>query len=331
MITYTTATSLLQSLTKVDSGDTTNTALLQQFWNESRRTVASIRSGNWPWLEIEKTTDTVADQDYVYIPNDMRKVTGVRVVVGSGTSATIYIPRLIFDTQKWELILAYRLGSNQYPYFCYQQGQKLLFSPIPSVTGTHVTLIGRRQVRDVNLADYTTGSIVSIANGATTVTGTGTTWTSGMAGQYINIPRADAANKGDGYWYEIASITSTTVLELVKAYQGTAISAGSASYTIGQITYEPEAYQMAPIYRACALFFQVNQPMQPEQANRYWKLYDGGQEAGMSQLVGGLIGQMIEEAAETFEGGYIPPGDRDVVDLQIAPYYFPTQDATGLG
>ena len=331
MLTYTSATALLQSMSKVYSTDTTNTALLQQLWNESRRTVASIRGGSWPWLEVERTVDTVADQNYVYIPNNMRKVTGVRVVVGSGTSATIYLPRLVFDAQKWELILAYRLGSNQYPYFCYQQGQKLLFSPIPSETGTDVVLIGRRKITDVNIADYTTGTITSIANAATTVTASGSTWTTGMAGQWIRITQTAAANGGDGEWYEVASVTSSTVLELVKPYQGTSITAGTAVYTMGQITYEPESYQMAPVYRALALFFQINQPMQPEQANRYWRLYDGGQEAGLATLVGGMIGQMLEETAGTFEGGYIPPGDRDATDLQIAPYYFPTQDATGFG
>lgn len=317
------------SLTKVPSSDTTNTTLLQNLWNESRRTVSSIRGGAWPWLEIQRTVDTVADQDYVYIPNDIRKVTGVRVVVGSGTSATIYLPRLVFDTQKWELILAYRLGSNQYPYFCYQQAQKLLFSPIPSVTGTHVTIIGRRKITDVNIADYTTGTITTLTSGATTVTASGSSWGTGMAGQWIRITQTAAANGGDGEWYEIASITSTTVLELVKPYQGTSIAGGTAVYTMGQITYEPEAYQMAPIYRAMALFYQINQPMQPEQANRYWKLYDGGQEAGLSTLVGGLIGQMLEESGGTFEGGYLSPGDNMAGPWSGVPYYFPTGDASG--
>lgn len=331
MLTFSSATSLMQSLAKVSSADTTNTTLLQQLWNESRRTVSSIRGGSWPWLEIERSVLTVANQNYVYVPNDMRKVTAVRVAVGSGSSATIYQPRLVFDAQLWQLILAYRLGSNQYPYFCYQQGQKLLFSPYPDTDGVTVTLIGRRKIVDVNIADYTTGSIVSIASAATTVTGSGTSWTSGMAGQWIRITQTAAANGGDGEWYEVASITNSTSLELVKPYQGTSIVAGTALYTLGQITYEPEAYQMAPVYRALALFAQSNSPLEPSISTGWWKLYDGGQEAGLAALVGGMIGQMLEESAGTFEGGYIPPGDRYATDLQIAPYYIPTQDATGLG
>lgn len=327
MLTFTGAQSLLQSMSGVPSTDTTATTLLMQYWNQSRQTVAGIKGGNWPWLEFEKTLDTVADQDYLYVPNDMRKVTAVRAVVGSGTSATIYLPVEVCDVKRWQLILAYRLGSNTYPYFAFQQGQKMFFSPIPSVSTTDVIMTGKRKIYDLSIADYTTGTIVSIANAGTTVTGSGTTWATGMAGQWIRITKTAAANGGDGEWYEVASVTSTTVLELVKPYQGTSIAAGSATYTMGQITYEPETWQMAPIYRALALYwgFKENTVL----STSYWMSYDGGQEIGKRDEPGGMIGQMLYEAGETFDGNYIAPGDRLITQLQQAPYYFPTQDASG--
>lgn len=330
MITYSTALATLQQITGVQTTDTVNSAFLMQYWNDSRRTVGAIRGGTWPWLEIERTVNTVQDQNFLYVPNDMRKVTAVRVVVGTGTSATVYLPYEVCDIKKWQLILAYHLGSNQYPYFCYQQGQKLLFSPIPSVTDTPVIITGHQTIRDINIADYTTGTIASIANGATMVTGSGTTWTSGMAGQYIRITQTNAANGGDGYWYEIASITSSTILELVKPYQGTTISAGSAAYTMGPATYLPEAWQMAPIFRATAQYWNLKENM--VLANSYWRQYDGGLEAGLlppGSAPGGIVGQMLEEASETFDGSYIKPSDKQIANLQQAPYYFPTQDASG--
>lgn len=329
MLTYSQSVSLLQQMTKVNSQDTTNTALLVQFWNESIRAIASMRSGNWPWLEITKTVETVADQDYVYIPNDMRKVSAVRVVVGTGTSATVYLPRLVYNPEHWETVLAMRLGTNQYPYYCYQQGQKLLFSPIPSDTGTDVILIGRKNVRDLSIADYTTGTIVTATNGSTAIVGSGTTWTKDMIGRYIRITETTAANGGDGFWYEIGGWTNSTNITLTKPYEGTSIAAGSAAYTIGQVPVIPEAYQLAPIYRAVWQYFQINDPLHQERWGMYAKMYDGGQEAGLSTLVGGFIGQMLEEAAGTFEGAYIPPGDKDFTDVQQAPYYFPNQLASG--
>lgn len=330
MITYSTALSTLQAITGVQSTDTANSALLIQFWNDSRRTVGAIRGGTWPWLEIERTLLSTADQNYLYVPNDMRKVTTIRVNVGTGTSVTTYVPVEVCDVKKWQIILAYRLGSNQYPYFCYQQGQKLLFSPVPSVTGTEFVITGHQNIKDINIADTTAGSIVSIALGATTVTGTGTSWTSGMAGQYIRITQTNAANGGDGYFYEVASITDSTHLELVKPYQGTSISAATAAYTMGFGTYFPESWQMAPIFRATAQYWNLKENMLL--ANSYWKQYDGGKEAGLLSAdapIGGMVGQMLEEASETFDGAYIPPIDNQLANVQQAPYYYPTQDASG--
>lgn len=326
MITYSQALSTLQTLSGIQSTDTNNSALLIQFWNDSRRTVASIRSGNWPWLEIQRTVDTVANQDYIYIPNDMRKVTGIRAVVGTGTSATIYLPRLLFDTQKWEVALAMRLGSNQYPYYAYQQAQQIKFAPTPSVTGTHIILIGRRNIKDVNIADVTNVTVTTATTDSTALVVSGS-MTADMVGRYIRITETTAANGGDGYWYEIGAYTDANNISLLKPYQGTSIVAGTAACTIGQITYEPEAYQMAPIYRAVAQFWDFKEDM--VLSERYWRLYDGGVEIGKATLVAGLIGQMLEEAGETMEGAYMPPSDRDFQGLFSAPYYYPWQDASG--
>lgn len=331
MITYSEGQTLLSSLSGVLTTDTTSMSLLTGFWNASRRTVGGIRGGTWPWLETEKTVDTVADQNYVFIPNTLRKITAVRVVVGTGTSATIYLPIQLCDVKRWQVALAARLGSNQYPYFAYPQGPKLLFTPIPSETGVDVILTGPRKIVDLNQTDYTTGSIVSIANGATTVTGTGTSWTSGMAGRWIRITATAAANGGDGEWYEVATITDTTHLELTKPYQGTSIAAATAAYTLGQITYEPETWDMAPINRALALYWQLKE--NTVLAKNYWMEFDGGLEAGFlppGSPPGGMIGQMLDEASETWDGNYIAPSNNDLANVQIAPYYYPTQDASGL-
>jgi len=325
MLTYSSALSTLQQLSGVPSTDTTNSALLIQMWNDSRRTVASIRGGNWPWLAIERTVETVADQDYVYIPNDMRRVTAVRTVVGSGTSSTIYLPRLVFDEQKWQMVLAMRLGSNQFPYFVFQQGQKLKLNPIPSETGVDTILLGRRQVKDVNIADVTNITVTTATTDSTAITLSGNA-TADFVGRWIRITQTSAANGGDGEWYEIGSYTNATTIGLVKPYQGTSIVGGTAASTIGFITYEPEAYQMAPIYRALAQWWDFKENM--VLSERYWRLYDGGQEIGKVEIPAGMIGQMLEEAGETFDGHYISPNDNDFGGWP-GNYWYPWQQASG--
>jgi len=77
------------------------------------------------------------------------------------------------------------------------------------------------------VAPYGTGT-VSVTNGSTTVTGSGTSWTSGMAGRHFRLSNAIP-------FYKIASVTDATHLELFSAY-GSNDAAGQA-YTIFQHIY----------------------------------------------------------------------------------------------
>lgn len=326
MITYTNGKQLLQQLS--GNSSTEATSLLVRFWNDSRRTVAAIGGGKWPWLEIEETAKTIADQDFVQIPNNIRRVITIRQQNGDTVGSVIYPIRMIFDQQRWDAILAMLLGSSNVPFFGYQRGNRLYIQPIPSATDMNVIMRGRVKITDLSLEDYTTGSVSAITSGAVTVTGSGTSWTSGMAGMYIRITQTETANGGDEAWYEISSVTNTTTLVLVKKYQGTTITAGSAGYVIGQVTYEPESYHMAPIYRALAQYWDYKEDMTLSQ--RYWRAYDGGVEAGLSKEYGGLVGQMMEEANESMEGNYISPAPRDGIGRgNWPPYWFPYDDATG--
>jgi hypothetical protein len=138
-----------------------------------------------------------------------------------------------------------------------------------------------------------------------------------MTGRYIRITDNNADNNGDHYWYKIASVTDNTHLVLTAPYEGTSITAGSASYVIGEMSPIPESYDVAPVYRAVALYwsYKENETL----AEHYWRLYDGGKEAGFSDTIGGLIGQMLEEAAETIEGAYIAPGQVRMIDPNVPP------------
>lgn len=249
------------------------------------------------------------------------------VYSGSGSSSdTIYSPEMIFDPVRWKTILQYRLGTGDVPYYTYVENTSYKIQPTPSTTGNLIVLRGRLRVRSLGIADYTTGTIVSIANGGTAVVGSGTTWTADMVGRYIQITESDTANKGDGFWYEIGSYTSATSIGLTKPYEGTAIVAGAAAYTLGQVPIVPEAYQPAILFRSVALYYQQQKDLAT--AKTYWMMYDGGKEAGYTDDYGGLILEMLENEGETEEGAYIPPYG-SINNVMQAPYYFANQQASG--
>lgn len=321
-------TQLNQTYQDYTDSSAENVTIGEQSNNDSIRTICNLQGGKLRFLEATKDMLTVANQESYQIPNGFRKLIDLYVYSGSGSSSdTIYAPEMVFDPTKWKLIKQYRLGTSDVPYFTYVENTSYKIQPIPSTSGNLITLRGRLKVRDLSIADYTTGTIVSVANAGTAVVGSGTTWTEDMVGRYIQITETTAANGGDNFWYQIGGWTDATHITLLTPYEGTSISAGSATYTIGQVPVVPEAYQMAIVYRSVALYWENKEEV--NKAKVYWLKYDGGNEAGYNPNYGGLIGQMIENEGETEEGAYIPPFGQGSNTIMQAPYYFPFQLASG--
>ncbi len=368
--------------------------------NDSIRTICNLQGGKLRFLETTHDLMTIAGREGYQIPNKFRKVIDCWVTVGqldtNPNTNTIYMPIMLFDPTKWKLVLAYKLGTNDYPYYTYVENQTLKLQPIPASNGNTITIRGRLNTIDLTFEDYTTGTIVTCPllntftaivaadatsatltgawanatglytitfsngeqrvatftnastsvtwddgiteaatasievgseNGGSFVIGSGTSWATGMAGRYIKITNTSAANGGDGFWYQVDEVIDATHLTLTKQYTGTPIVAGTATYTLGEMSVIPEAYDIAVVYRTCALYWKDHD--NDAKADYYWRLYDGGNEAGFNEEYGGVIGQMLANEGETEEGSYIPPtGDMSTTIMQ-APYYFPNQLASG--
>lgn len=321
MKTYTETLGLLQKMTKVDSGDTANNTFLMQLYDDSVRTILNIRGGKWWFLEGFEIVSTQAGVASYVIPANIRKITTLTVTVGT----TIYSPTPVFNSQDWQLIKSSNMGSDDATLYYYPTNGNVELYPAPASDSNTILIFGRKTYRSVNIADYTTGTISAVTNGGTTVTGSGTSWNTSMINKWIKITNTSSTNGGDGVWYKISGVSSTTSLTILQKYQGTTITAGSAAYIIGDVTILPEAYDMAPIYRTLALWNQINNPTDPKIAINYWKLYDGGQEAGLSNEVNGILGQMLENEGASMEASYISPLPYQNLDPNSPP-----RDITGL-
>lgn len=317
MKSYTESIALLNSMTKVPATDTTTTTLLAQLWNDSVKALCNIRGGKLRFLEDTKNITTIASTSTYPVPARFRKVIDIYVTVGT----TVYRPTPIYDPEMWNRILAANLGTSDTPLYYYVHGRKFDIQPASSSTAGTITVRGRLAVPDQNVADQSV-TVTDVATGGTAVTVSSGALAS-MAGKFLRITASTtgAASKGDGFWYEIDSATPTTTINLVAPYQGTTLSGASAAATVGQMTPIPEAYDNAPIYRTLALFYSINTPNDVAAINKWWKMYDGGQEAGLSALVGGLVGQMLENEGETTEGAYISPNAISNTDPNNPPRY----------
>lgn len=120
------------------------------------------------------------------------------------------------------------------------------------------------------------GPIISYTIAGNVVTGSGTSWTTNMAGRWLNIPQtASNSTSGDDEWYQILSVQSSTSLTLYNDYQGQNVS--SASYTIGETPLLPEDYQDLALWRALWIYYTSIVP-NPNQAKGYLEMYEKGKE-----------------------------------------------------
>lgn len=214
-------------------------------------------SKKFNFLEASLYSSTVASQQFYELPKNFGKLKSITVTIGT----TKYQPILITSRELWDKINATTSITSDVPEYCFIFDKQIGFYPKPSSATTNaIYLQYHKTLKDLSIADYTTGTIVSIANGGTAVVGSGTTWTVKMAGMFIQITDSSTANTGDGEWYEIESVESATTLTLKVPYQGLSIAAGSGAYTIGQVSLLPEDIQILPVFQALIPYFTSVKP-----------------------------------------------------------------------
>lgn len=300
MLTYDGAITFYKSLT--NNTETANVTFGATTINESIRTL--LGATNWPFLEATYTTTTTASTQSYALPGNYRKIDDVTVTVGT----TVYRPKEVTSRKDWDYVNSTTGITSNIPSYYYVYAGLIYLWPTPSSSSLTITINYRKTVKDISIADYTIGSVVSIANGGTAVVGTGTTWTSKMIGRYIRITDSDTANTGDGLWYQISAVGSTTTLTLARPYSGTAISAGTASYTIGDCMVIPEDYQNAPVYRAAAL---------------YWLKEDMGRSQSLMTMYEQMRDQMLIDWGNKTTDPTVDDGEDDIQINPNLAYFAP--------
>jgi len=240
MKSYTEGRTLYGTLTKNTA--TANLSLGDQIASDDHRAICAAK--DWPFLERLRTLTTKASAEFYALPHDCDQVRSVAVIV----SSIRHTPRQAPDRAFWDRLNTSSITSDTPEYWFAFDGELGLW-PKPVSAGNTINVTQKTRAIDLNVADYTTGHIVttSTTDAVTTLTGGGSTvWTAQMVGRWLRITYADDEKTGDGVWYEIASVPSGTSLTLVRTYGGTALATATAAYTIGQMPLLPEAYHDLP-------------------------------------------------------------------------------------
>jgi hypothetical protein len=196
------------------------------------------------WTRKEVTTNLVANQQYYTFPEDMVRITTVRV-----TSGGLTLPVTLIDSEEmWNRINLIPAMTVGIPTTGFIRGKNELgLYPIPSVNATNGLIVSYEpRLRDMSIDDATPS--INPTNGSATVAASSNVFNSKMVGMSLQV-----TDGSDGNWYPIVGYTSQTSITIENVYQGPT-STGVASL-IGQVPDIPEDYHLGLVYYAAYNYF----------------------------------------------------------------------------
>lgn len=214
-------------------------------------------TGTGTFAGVITTTITTSGVSTYPLPANVSKVKTSTINVGQ----LVYTAAPVQSIQEWTQLNALPYTAEIVAYFFIYQGF-INFWPIPSNTGDLVTFYCQIRVPDMNITDYTTGTLSGLAAGSNTVTGVGTAWnTTGnfQTGTDLipqNLYLTIDAPEGDGLPYLIERFNSDTSLTLYKPLASLPNSSGTATnYRIGQYPLLFEDFQDMIVYWALKIYY----------------------------------------------------------------------------
>ena len=196
---------------------------------------------------------TVAQTQFYNLPPQIKKLINLTVTIGG----VVWSPKECPSREYWDSLNTITFYQDFPSYYFVYNGQVGIF-PIPASSSNTITMNYKTRITDLSQTDYTTGT-VAITTNTTIVTGSGTTFSNSMIGQWLKVAfsSTNAAN-GDNQWYQIASVTSATVLVLKNVYSGATVTGGT--FIIGEVPILPEDYQDLPLFRMAYIYYTTRFP-----------------------------------------------------------------------
>lgn len=225
--------------------------------------------------EKSYTTVTASGIQFYNLPPQVKKIINVTVSIGN----VLWQPKECPSREFWDYLNTIQFNQDYPSYFFVYNGQVGIF-PTPSSNSNTITMNYKTRIIDMSKADVT--GTCTITTNATTVTAAGTPFLNWMAGNWIRVAYSDTnSSNGDNQWYQIASVTSSTVLVLKNAYTGATVTAGS--FTIGEVSLLPEDYQDLPLWRLGMIYYSTRFP-DKIRFEEYKDLYETGFDALNSEF-----------------------------------------------
>lgn len=220
--------------------------------------------------ERSYATITTSNQQFYNLPPQVKKLINVTVFIGS----TLWQPKECPSREYWDYLNTITFDQD-YPSFFFVFNGQVGIWPVPASNGNTITMNYKTRIVDLSMQDVT--GTCGVTTNTTTITASGTPFLNWMAGQWIRIATSSSnTTSGDNQWYQIDSVTSTSVLVLKNKYTGNTVVSGS--FTVGETPVLPEDYQDLALWRMGYIYYTTRFP-DPTRAKLYKELYDDGFDA----------------------------------------------------
>jgi hypothetical protein len=238
---------------------------------------------DWNFNKSYKDYTTSASQQSFEKPYNAAKIDSVRVYTGG----VYYMPKEIKDDKLWEQINYVATYSDVPSYWFFDnETQEIELYPIHSSASDTVRIFYTKRLRDMSIADYTTGTLTTVLNDQT-ITGAATVWIKRMEGRWLKI--TDASNVIGDMWFEIESVTDGTHLEIK---ENMPVASAGASYTIAEMIPFMDGFEDIALWYGMDRYLQMREkPTQAREYERMWKEALGDMEHRDLKTADGILEQ----------------------------------------
>jgi len=241
MLTFTQLKNRALDIMGVQASATTDVTNVVQDLNQGLRLFKNGARRYWTRKEV--SANLVASQQFYTFPEDMVRITEVRV-----NSSGLNFPVNQVDSEAmWNRINIIPAITINLPMYYFVRGRNEIgLWPIPSANVTAGLVVSyEARFPDMSVDDVTT--TVGVTQGSTGVTSSGA-FLQNMVGMSLSTQ-----DGSDGNWYPITTYTNANSITLENVFQGP--TNASVSAIIGSVPDIPEEYQLGLVYFAAYNFF----------------------------------------------------------------------------
>lgn len=235
MLTYTQLYTETYQGAGIQSTDSVSTGLIKRNINNGLKLMKSAAMQYYTRKEV--SANLVAGQQFYTFNPDMIRCRNVRVNNGS----MIFPIRTIESENEWNALNVIPNFAVFYPQRWFQRGSNEIgIWPIPSTDVANALIVAYDSRLQDMYIDDTVGISLTVTNGSTTVTTTGSgsnVFNAQMVGQYFTF-----TDGTDGQWYKIVGYTDTTHITIENYYPNATQT--STNTQMGLVPDIPEEFHM---------------------------------------------------------------------------------------